>query len=295
MPKEIEVLWYGGQRGSWCHAIVEWLTEGFTHRMDVKEVQGDGAIVVIKADWDRDLNNLAKTITPLSWCLLIITANEDGGMGVTRDGDLLAIHVEDKVFIPRNCRVWLQTPHKHQTASRYIPWGWTPNCRVDAWPERTLDCSFAGQITHKRRWDMMSQFPKIAMSLKKWEFHGSDGFAKGISQAEYYGLMARSKVIPCPSGPLTVDSFRVCEALELGAVALLDAASPTGPYPEYWERVFGACPLSIIKDWNELPVLLEIWSGNWPSVNNIVRMWWAAWKESLKQNLHQDLHDLGAL
>ena len=282
MSKEIEVVWMGGQRGSWCHGIVEFLTQGFAHRMDVKELQGEGAIIVIKADWDKNPAKFCEDTAHLKWILLFVTANEEGNSNYHKS-------------LSPNCKVWLQTPHRHQTCDRAIPWGWTPNCRVDAWPERTLDYSFAGQITHKRRWDLMEALPEVAMVNRKWEFHGSDGFAKGISQAEYYGLMARSKVIPCPSGPVTVDSFRVCEALELGAVPILDTWSPRGPYPEYWQRVFPRHPFETLDNWRMFPFQLEHILRNWSMVSEVVQRYWAQWKAKQKEFLLADLKELGAV
>ena len=59
----IEVVWWGGQRGSWCQAIVEFLTEGMTHRMDISELQGDGAIVGGEGGPDEDARPRARDFT----------------------------------------------------------------------------------------------------------------------------------------------------------------------------------------------------------------------------------------
>jgi hypothetical protein len=278
-----EVVWWGGQRGSWCHGIVEWLTQGFTHRISVKEVQGAGAIVVMKADYDFKGHSLSEEVGNLEWSILMITANEEGR---------LPIHESPS----HRHRVWLQTPHRHQTADHYLPWGWTPNCSVEVHSKKDLDCSFAGQVTHRRRWDLMRGFADVAIANKKWEFHGSDGFAKGISQADYYTLLGRTKVVPCPSGPFTVDSFRVCEALQLGAVPIVDAQSPQGPYIEYWERVFGDHPLWAAYEWGiDLNVTMNMVLDNWEKTATEVSAWWQRYKAGLQAKLMLDLHELGAL
>lgn len=283
----VEVLWYGGQRGSWCHGIVEWLTSGFTHRMTLKEVEGDGAIVVVKADWMKDkatVDKFHEETVRLKWLVLFVTANEEGLFSV-------ANYERTGAF-----KKWLQTPHRHQAADHYLPWGWTPGCSSDIEAKKELDCSFAGQITHRRRWDMMAAFPEIAMAVRKWEFHGSDGFAKGISQSEYYAMIGRSKVVPCPSGPLTVDSFRVCEALQLGAIPVLDGASPRGPYREYWKRLFGDHhPLPVVEHWEDFPLTLEQLLEYWPMHWKRVSAFWQGWKAQLRVNLTKDLQELGAL
>jgi hypothetical protein len=143
----------------------------------------------------------------------------------------------------------------------------------------------------------MRAFPDLAIANKKWEFHGSDGFAKGISQAEYYTLLGRTKVVPCPSGPFTVDSFRVCEALQLGAIPLVDALSPRGEYREYWERVFGEHhPLEVIYDWeDELLPRVEHLLEYEAVYTSAVSKWWQRYKAGLQAQLMLDLHELGAL
>lgn len=287
-----EVVWWNGQRGSWCQAIVEFLTEGFEHRMSVKELEGDGAVVVVKADQVTDINALAADLVGLSWHLLIITANEDGKLGLAVDGDLRAVFVEDKGYVQRNFRMWLQTPHRHQTADAYLPWGWTPGCVKQRNDEKFYDWSFAGQITHKRR----KEFFRMAIRLNEYGKNllvPSTKFAGGNPQDSYYEMLSLTKVAPCPSGPVTVDSLRVCEALQLGAVPVLDMVSPRGPYPEYWDRVFGEHPLEMIYKWKTFPDQLAYVLENWETVSRIVSKWWANWKIGLLSKFYADLALLG--
>ena len=226
MSKEIEVVWYGGQRGSWCAAIVEFLTEGFVHRMDLRELKGDGAIVVVKADQVKDINVLARDLAALHWCLLIVTANEDGLLATSQFKEkterTVVLSMRDSGMLQPNCFLWLQTPHRHQFARRFLPWGWTPGCATEVHAKKIWDWSFAGQITHTRRQQfkiMVRENPKVRDGL--YSLVESDGFAKGVPQDMYYRLVAGAKVVPCPSGPVTVDSMRVCESLQLGAVPKL--------------------------------------------------------------------------
>lgn len=124
----------------------------------------------------------------------------------------------------------------------------------------------------------------------------SFGQQEPMNQEEYYRVMAASKVIPCPSGPVTVDSLRVCEALQLGAIPVVDCISPTGVYIEYWNRVFGkGAPFFWIIDWEQfrehLDVLLQCWETS--SVNT--QKWWQQWKADLQASVVEDLRNLGAL
>ncbi len=306
----IEVVWWGGQRGSWCQCIVEFLTEGMTHRMDISELQGDGAIVVVKADQIKSAEELNEILL-LKWCLVIITANEDGGIicGASSK-NMRFISTGAHVLASGNLRLWLQTPHKHQTADRYIPWGWTPGCadkpilwvgdkETGYWaapPEspKLYDWSFAGQITHSRR----EEFLKVARTLpaENRMLVTSEGFSQGIAQDAYYKTLAATKVAPCPSGPITVDSMRVCEALQLGAVPVIDSISPIGPYPEYWKRVFGHDhPLIVVHSWEQFPVNVSDITKRWDAYAPLVFSWWQRYKANLRGQLRRDLIDLGAL
>ena len=286
MQTPIEVLWKDGQRGSWCQAIVEYLTQGFTHRED--RIHGEGSIVVVKADQIKSMDALNDYVRSLKWCLLIVTANEDG----TWQGDR---------FQHPNSLVWLQTPHKAQHCHRALPWGWTPGCSVEVRSSKFFDWSFAGQITHRRREECVAALKAGAMgSHKNWSLVETSSFGQQepMNQGDYYRAMAASKVIPCPSGPVTVDSLRVCEALQLGAIPVLDGASPSGPYPEYWYRVFGSgmkCPLVVVRDWSEFPGILELLLRGWPDVGEYASKWWQRYKAGLHAQMMLDLHDLGAM
>jgi hypothetical protein len=276
----IEVIWYGDQRGSWCQAIVEWLTAEYIHVQHGGTISSGGSIVVVKADHVKDIQEFNRFVAGLKWVLVIVTANEDGTWQWNQ-------------FEHPRSLVWLQTPHRTQHAHRFIPWGWTPGCMEAKNGPKIWDWSFAGQITHSRR----EEFLRVANELSplKRIVVTSKGFSQGVSQEQYYKILSVTKIAPCPSGPITVDSMRVCEALQLGATPIVDAASPTGLYHEYWDRVFPGHPLRVAYNWKVLPTMIPSMLEEWDEYPAVVRIWWASWKASLKMSLQQDLHDLGAL
>jgi hypothetical protein len=275
----IEVVWWGGQRGSWCQAIVEFLTEGMTHRMAISELQGDGAVFVVKADQFQRKSMVVQfheDTVRLNWMLLIVTANEEIGWP-------MAYFERTGKF-----KKWLQTPHRFQACSRAIPWGWTPGCATEVRIPKLYDWSFGGQITHSRR----EEFLKVARTLpaENRMLVTSEGFSQGIAQGAYYKMLAATKVAPCPSGPITVDSMRVCEALQNGCVPVVDSVSPTGAYPEYWKRVFGEYhPIPYVSHWQEFPEICAKLLQNWPASSPHVSEWYSQWKANLKLALYQDL------
>jgi len=172
------------------------------------------------------------------------------------------------------------------THLRYIPWGWTPHTKYLRC-ERSKSICFVGQKTHLRRIECVKAIESIPDAVVVT----SDGFGKGVSHEDYCRILCSSKLVACPSGPLTVDSFRVCEALECGAIPILDSESPIGAYPFYWERVFGDHPLPVIYDWKRLPGIVELLLNTWAKDSLTYQNWW---KEKKRQWVEQLLEDVYA-
>jgi hypothetical protein len=89
--------------------------------------------------------------------------------------------------------------------------------------------------------------------------------------------MAVAKIIPCPSGPVTPDTFRLWEALESGCVPIVDASCPKIGFPPYfWERMFGEKPpFQLVHNWDCLPDLIQEQVNEWPSNAIALQGWWA--------------------
>lgn len=295
------VFWYNDCRGSWCHAIVEWLTAECTHLNGAYEIDRDGytdspAVVVIKAD-DPKLGWAAGGIEVLNrWLLvfrsvlLIVTANEEGTFPVE--------------FIKHHrMRMWIQTPTRAQRkwASCGIPWGWTPGFDGTRWLERLpgylsieadrmLDFSFVGQVTHGRRRDCIeaaTRYESLPSSVL-----GTYGFGRGLPKHLYFELLVNSKVVLCPSGPQTADTFRVWEALEAGALPIVDEFNARDVNDEdYWDYIAGPNhPFKPIQEWGfDLGGRLDDYLKNWRASQGFVLGWWSArkrfWQDKFKTDL----------
>ena len=296
------VFWYGNCRGSWCHAIVEWLTAECNHipneKLTLAAPSTLPAVVVFKADQIKDsadMANLNEFINDFRSVLLFMTANEEETFDV------------EIIKHPR-MRMWIQTPTRAQQkwCSAAIPWGWTPGFDGTRWQshvpgfemkegERWLDYSFAGQITHRRRQECAR-----ALELMNPELKGAvvqtRSFSNGLPRHLYLELLLCTKIVPCPSGPVTVDTFRVCEALECGCVPILDAYPPDildGPRREYWNFVFGPDHnLPIIADWADLQEVVINFAFKFDTIQPRVIEWWAARKQYWKDKFKTDLEML---
>lgn len=274
----LPVLWHYGGRGSWCHEIVEFLTREHQLHYDCREDAVPNlseAIVVIKADAAPQAKTLNAELKDFSRVVLIVTGNEEGGF-------------PDDLLDHPNLKLWLQTPSEIQHADRYLPWGWAPGTKR-VMLDRPLNWSFAGQNTHERRRECIDALRKIRGQKADGLLYETTNFSAGLSRQVYSQLLSSSKLVPCPSGPITVDTFRVCEALECGAIPIVDTISPTGPYGNYWYRVFGDhIPFPFIADWSTLPVVMEEWLDGWEARAASVDAWWKAKKGEWRRQLAED-------
>lgn len=270
----IPVYWHHGGRGSWCHTICEFLLKGCEHHMGIDGA--DRAIVVVKADSVPSVQQLNQELAQIGRGVLIVCGNEEGTFQVEQLKHLWM-------------KTWLQTPSPEQKCiHRALPWGWTPRGEigVPASSERLFDWSFAGQNSHVRRHQCIEALRKIPHGL----LGETDGFSQGLSRNVYWELLHSTRMVPCPSGPITVDSFRAAEALEAGAIPILDCVSPAGHYRAYWTRVFGPnFPMPVIESWDTLPAVIEMWLDDWHGRADIVGAWWKSKKAEWLHQLAEDI------
>lgn len=254
---------------------------------------GEGAVVIVPGRYhDRpgDITALNEALRPLPWCLLIVTSDEANQFPV------------EFVSHPR-MKVWVQTPNPARGAHRdAFPFGvgYAPQTRhmlaTEGAPQaelRPLDAWFAGQVTHLRRSQCIDGLRNC------WDhevdFIETEGFTQGVDHETYARLLASCKVAPCPSGPITPDTFRLWEALEAGCVPLADAFAPADNTREgYWDWVAPGAPFPQVHRWSELPEMLRqvVDHDNWPAVANRVGAWWEGYKRDLAYRLRDDVSAL---
>jgi hypothetical protein len=216
------------------------------------------------------------------------------------------------LIVHPNCKIWAQTPKPGIThADRYFIEGYPADEReiLDALvpQERDLHWLFAGQVTHERReqcvaaletsrslWGtptnkMPPEAPITSILIK------TQSFGAGLSHESYYDFMRRALIVPCPAGPATPDSFRMAEALEAGAVPVLDAYA-LDKVEGYWDIVFPNHPFFVIQDWEKEwgPVSKEILS-DWERHARAAQYFWQKYKLNFRQSLVKDMISLGAI
>lgn len=290
-------------RGYWDQGLLEDLLvqaqvefshfDSFAHfRTDAWD-DGLGAVVVVPGQFNVEhLDTLNADIEQLPWLLLVVTGDEEGRFP------------RDKVR-HYNMQVWLQTPRDWLTGDRFLPVGYPPGA-----PEtldqllagsgagtREYDFVFAGQVTHERRRQAAAAMQAAVDGGAEGRMHFTDGFAQGLDQKTYWSLLADGRTVPCPSGPATPDSFRVWEALEAGAVPLVDLRAPQlkGTQHDFWDHVAPGSPFLRVDDWDSFPADLDSVLERWPLAAAGASSWWQQHKRQLANDLDDDIHRLAGV
>lgn len=250
---------------------------------------GDGALVVLPARHHASPEDVAwfkAQLDRLSWSVVLLSGDEEW------------VFPWREIPETETRRVWVMQPIPEQAhLSGRIPGGWYPGTHEGVgWegePRQVFSgWFFAGQITHERR----QQCADVLRALrdadpKSGHLIETEGYLQGIDQSEYWQLVAAAKVIPCPSGPMTVDTARTFEALEAGCVPTLDTRTPRGDDYDYWSLLFGAGhPLQLIDDWAGFPDVLAWELADWPHNSNRVFSFWQQYKRKLAHQLDDNIH-----
>lgn len=303
---KVDVVWLSFHkpeilaRGYWDQAILEEMfADGDYEHHDSTDGLEGGAIVIINGRTHtkkEDTDAINDAIKSLSWCLFIDTGDEE------------AIFPWRDVKHP-HMRVWIMLPrvNQHDDTSYKLVNGYRPDTRrilrEIGQQDRTLDWFFAGQVTHERRQDcaaslVMMMNKSNATTLKasepSYRFVETRTFGEEkIDYTQYITYMAQAKFAPCPSGPETPDSFRVYEALESGAVPIVDAYSTNHRHPGFWSYVLGDdIPFPVITEWDKLPDLMPHLLRDYPRIANQTFAWWLQFKRSMKYKLEEDTREL---
>lgn len=281
-----------GERGAWDMNIIEELTagEGFVHIESNELIDSrQGAVVVIAGQhmvgWAPLVAALAEA---LPWSLVIVTSDEEALFPV----DLLPR--DDK------CAVWTQ--YHDRGMDRVIPIGPQP----DTWQHVGL-CGlghvrenavwFAGQDTHERRHELLATMKDMAADSIYGHvgWAATTGFRQGLSQDRYITALCHARLAPCPSGPHSLDSFRLYEALAAGALPIVERCTPHGEEPGFWRALFGEdCPLNVVTSWRSLPALAEWYSDPivWTRERDKVQEWWRIWREDFRREFYDTIERL---
>ena len=178
------------------------------------------------------------------------------------DGDwivwILGDEEGDCPFWDVQAPVWKQFPNPHRAhwPDRVLPLGYTPHTRPAlqdlGLPYEKSGWILTGQNTNIRRKQAFAALEAIDPS----RIHPSPTFAGGHPPEKYIRQLWEVEWAPSPAGNVRSDSFRMWEALEAGAVPILDATTPAHDR-NVWPDTLGDHPFPVMHDWNQVGQILE--------------------------------------
>lgn len=289
----IPVVWHEGVRWYGCTKFLNHLFDttpfvhpdfSFEHFLDAREApDAEEAVVVIHGDHEiSKVYDIQQYLKKFDRSILINIGDENAFFPVDQ-------------FQAPNHKIWMQmpVPGKHDFARRFIL-GYPPDALqymdTFAGVAKSDDWFFSGQITHLHRQRCAEQLRTLTNGVLR----ETTGFFQGLGRAEYYRHMAGAKIIPCPSGPVTPDTFRLWEALESGCVPIVDASCPKSGFPAgFWEyALHQKPPFPIIQDWKDLPAMIDAELRKWPDNAIQLGAWWQNYQSFAYSWLAIDFYDL---
>jgi len=147
-------------------------------------------------------------------------------------------------FVFRNCyRASLEHHPKVTQFALGYKYGFWENASAICNEPRPHAWSFAGGMRDNRR-SCINLFKEIEPHELVIETGNSfNAPATGLPTDKYRELMLKSKFVLSPTGNVSVDCFRLYEALECGCVPIALPNTEFQPYePSYWHKLFGEEP-----------------------------------------------------
>jgi len=143
--------------------------------------------------------------------------------------------------------------------------------------DRSLDINFVGQLKSDR-YEMLNIFnsvdSKYILLTQRW------ADPNGLGVKEFSNILNISYFTLCPRGWISLDSFRINEALECGSIpiTILDNDGT-----DYFIKIYGEHPFIIGHNWND--AFEKMNKCNKEQLSYLCSEWWDNYKKSLKLKL----------
>ena len=139
---------------------------------------------------------------------------------------------------------------------------------------------FAGDFNKTTRRVMLEAMRQVGEGAEhltdRWES------PEALSVVDYRAFMDRILFAPCPKGFVSIDSFRLFEALEAGCIPIVERKGPG--LEDYYMAAFGPHPIPTVAEWSEAPGLVRgiMARGEAESVRQACFNWWQAHKAKVR-------------
>jgi hypothetical protein len=237
----------------------------------------DRAFVVVPGPQNVDFEDqISEELSKIGRVVLFITGDESATFKV------------DKIK-HENIEIWIQYPHRKHSQYNKLALGVPRDLHkhLPEYQDKVYDVSFSGQITHQRRQELAVVMPNIPNSF----YNPTAGFAEGLKPKQYYDKMLLSKIVPCPSGAMVIDSFRFYEAIEMLCLPIGDKLDSKMQRTDFFNFLFqGEHSINTVENWQDLPKLLPELLNNYTSEMHQVVCWWIKYKRDLFNELMRQVN-----
>jgi len=237
----------------------------------------DRAFVVIPGPQNVDFEDqISEELSKIGRVVLFITGDESATFKV------------DKIKHD-NIEIWIQYPHRKHSQYNKLALGVPQHLsnNLPQYQDKSYDVFFSGQITHQRRQELATVMPEMPNSF----YNPTTGFAEGLSPKRYYDKMFLSKIVPCPSGAMVIDSFRFYEAIEMLCLPIGDKLDSKMQNTNFFNFLFqGEHSINTVENWQNLPKLLPDLLNNYTSEMHQVVCWWIKYKRDLFNELMRQVN-----
>jgi hypothetical protein len=147
--------------------------------------------------------------------------------------------------------------------------------------ERPFLWSFSGEGGKTTRPDMLEALVGIGPNF----VHITDrGQARPLGKTQYIQVLRDSVFVPCCMGNANLDCYRVYEALECGAVPILEKRISL----DYFRQLLGDHPMPAFTNWRQAARFLNAIQDDRAAQDKMLQRcssWWTAYKRTLMQNI----------
>jgi hypothetical protein len=217
-------------KGMWDQGLLEFIFKDWNNWESNKIPHGiSEAVVIIPGAYQQHLvKEINQELTKLEKCKVIITSDEENLFPIDE-------------LSHSNMKLYATYPNdKYTSGIHWLPIG-PARLNDNFVPDKQYDFVYAGQVNH----DSRRKLVEVLKTMPDGLLIETGGFSQGLPRDEYYDVMSNAKLAPAPKGVVSTDSFRLYEAMEVGAI-------PVTEDRPFWDRLFGDYPFLVVEDWSHL-------------------------------------------
>lgn len=273
---ELTLVWNRARSASWESTWIEYLFRNIPHKtienLDRNQFI-DNSVIVDSICWAPYHNQYCEDLKSKGYKFGIIHLSDES--------------TRDNIDSYKNAKFVLRNYYREGMTDKvlHIPLGYNDNFTdvTDNLPatNRKYIWSYVGERWDHNRNIMASAMRTVPNGLLYVVHHNGPR----MSVVDMSKLYRSSIFVPCPRGAISMDNFRVTEALEAGCIPIVERN-------DYWLKMHGPdCPILQINDWNEVPVIISNLYRERAALENL-RMLCFNWWNKRKQLITTQVENL---